>query len=171
MAAVKALRRFDRRSSFSTWLYRITTNVCIDELRRRRRRPLLGVSETRYETPAAVGPATESPFPAAAAYRASDRNVAAAEVTATKIEVDEALGALPMEFRVAVVLRDMCDLSYDEIATSLDIPVGTVRSRIARGRAAIAEMLEAETRVGRRTHRDENRRAGNDTELPSVQSP
>ena len=55
--------------------------------------------------------------------------------------VDDALAALPVEFRTAVVLRDVADLEYAEIATVLEIPVGTVRSRIARGRAALAAAL------------------------------
>ena len=53
--------------------------------------------------------------------------------------IDAALGGLPEEFRVAVVLRDVCDLDYAEIADTLDIPVGTVKSRIARGRSLLAE--------------------------------
>ena len=55
-----------------------------------------------------------------------------------RIDVDAALATLPEEFRVAVVLRDLCDLDYAEIAEVLDVPPGTVRSRISRGRAALA---------------------------------
>jgi len=55
--------------------------------------------------------------------------------------VDAALSSLPIEFRTAVVLRDLCDLTYEEIAHVLEVPVGTVRSRIARGRAALADLL------------------------------
>ena len=58
-----------------------------------------------------------------------------------RIEVDAALARLPYEFRVAVVLRDLCDLDYAEIARVLDIPPGTVRSRIARGRGQLADLL------------------------------
>ena len=53
------------------------------------------------------------------------------------------MSAIPVDFRVAVVLRDLCGLDYDEIAEICDIPGGTVRSRIARGRAALAVVLEA----------------------------
>ena len=60
---------------------------------------------------------------------------------ADRIEVDAALSRLPYEYRVAVVLRDLCDLDYAEIARILDIPPGTVRSRIARGRAQLADLL------------------------------
>jgi RNA polymerase sigma-70 factor (ECF subfamily) len=55
-----------------------------------------------------------------------------------RLTIDDALAALPDEFRVAVVLRDVCALDYAEIAEVLGIPPGTVRSRIARGRAAVA---------------------------------
>ena len=57
---------------------------------------------------------------------------------AARIDIDAALASLPVEFRTAVVLRDVCDLPYDEIAVILAVPVGTVRSRIARARSALA---------------------------------
>jgi RNA polymerase sigma-70 factor (ECF subfamily) len=63
------------------------------------------------------------------------------EGLAGRMEVDDALARLPWEFRVAVVLRDLCDLDYAEIARLLDIPPGTVRSRIARGRGQLADLL------------------------------
>jgi DNA-directed RNA polymerase specialized sigma24 family protein len=60
---------------------------------------------------------------------------------ADRLDVDAALGRLPVDFRAAVVLRDLCDLDYAEIARVLHIPVGTVRSRIARGRAQLADLV------------------------------
>ena len=92
-------------------------NACLDELRRRRRRPLVGLDDREPVAPVA----------------AVDSAVVA------RIDVDAALASLPPEFRAAVVLRDLCDLDYAEIAEVLDIPPGTVRSRIARGRAALAD--------------------------------
>ena len=62
-------------------------------------------------------------------------------MSSTGLAIDEALDELPEEFRVAVVLRDLCDLDYAEIAATLDIPVGTVKSRIARGRSLLAGRL------------------------------
>ena len=129
VAAVRALPRFDGRSSFGTWLYRITTNTCLDELRRRRRRPVVGLGGAEGEASGEAlprsggGPWHRDP----------------AEVVADRIDVDAALRALPEEFRVVVVLRDVADLPYDEIADILTIPIGTVRSRLARGRAALAD--------------------------------
>ncbi len=58
-----------------------------------------------------------------------------------RVDVDAALAALLPEFRLAVVLRDLCDLSYEEIAVVMEVPVGTVRSRIARGRGVLADLL------------------------------
>jgi RNA polymerase sigma-70 factor (ECF subfamily) len=60
----------------------------------------------------------------------------------TRLDVDAALATLPDEFRVAVVLRDLCDLDYAEIAEVLEVPPGTVRSRISRGRALLVEQLQ-----------------------------
>ena len=64
-----------------------------------------------------------------------------AEIAAARVDVDAALQQVPEEFRVAVVLRDLCDLDYAEIAEVLDVPPGTVRSRISRGRAILVERL------------------------------
>ena len=58
-----------------------------------------------------------------------------------RLDVDAALATLPADFRAAVALRDLAGLDYAEIATVLDIPIGTVRSRIARGRAALADHI------------------------------
>ena len=122
VALARGLGRFDGRSAFTTWAYRVTTNTCLDELRRRRRRPVPG-----------LGPAEE----AAAASAASDPS----DRVAVRLDVDAALAAIPPDFRAAVVLRDLCQLSYEEIAAVLEVPVGTVRSRIARGRAALLPLL------------------------------
>jgi RNA polymerase sigma-70 factor (ECF subfamily) len=119
VAMVRGLSRFDGRSRFSTWAYRVATNVCLDELRRRRRRP-----EPRDELPVRA--------PASAGIDAA---------VADRLDVDVALRSLPADFRAAVVLRDLCGLDYEEIATVLGIPPGTVRSRISRGRAAVADRL------------------------------
>jgi RNA polymerase sigma-70 factor, ECF subfamily len=117
IAIARRLDRFDGRSTFSTWAYRVTANACFDELRRRRRRPLAAVAEDAASS------------------------VDVAEAASVRLDVDAALTRLPIEYRAAVVLRDLCDLSYDEIAETLGIPAGTVRSRIARGRAQLAALL------------------------------
>ncbi|HEX2023098.1 MAG TPA: RNA polymerase sigma factor [Acidimicrobiales bacterium] len=123
VALVRGLPRFDGRSAFATWAYRVTTNTCLDELRRRRRRPPLRSMDDE------AGSLADDPSPRSAPD-VGDR-------VAARLDVDAALARLAPEFRTAVVLRDLCQLSYDEIAEVLDVPVGTVRSRIARGRAAL----------------------------------
>jgi len=121
IAIVAGLDRFDGRSSFPTWAYRVATNACLDQLRRRRRRPTHALDH--------------DPPPTASARPALDQQVV------DHLTLDHALSALPPEFRAAVVLRDVLGLDYAEIASVLDIPPGTVRSRIARGRRALADQL------------------------------
>jgi RNA polymerase sigma-70 factor (ECF subfamily) len=123
IAIVRGLPRFDGRSRLNTWIYRIATNAALDELRRRGRRPLLN----RYDTDDGAESGATQPSGEGAV---DDR-----------LAVDAALLRLPVEFRVAVVLRDLVDLEYADIAQIVGVPPGTVRSRIARGRALLAEML------------------------------
>jgi RNA polymerase sigma-70 factor (ECF subfamily) len=123
IAIARSLPRFDARSSFGTWSYRVATNAALDELRRRRRRPDPGLPDE---------------------WSSNVATLDAAEQVAARMDVDAAVASLPAEFRAPVVLRDFCGLSYDEIADVLEVPGGTVRSRIARGRAALAKMLAAE---------------------------
>ncbi len=124
VAIVRGLPRFDGRACFSTWAYRVATNACLDELRRRRRRPVVGLPERDGE-----------------ALEVADHRPGPADQVADRSEVDAALAELAPEFRAAVVLRDLCQLDYAEIAEVLEIPPGTVRSRIARGRAQLADHL------------------------------
>lgn len=121
IAIVRGLPRFDGRSRASTWMYRVTTNACLDELRRRRRRPADPLPEVE-------------PAPASGAPGVGDR-------VAARTDIDAALASLPPEFRAPVVLRDLIGHDYAEIAEILDLPPGTVRSRIARGRAGVARHL------------------------------
>ena len=71
----------------------------------------------------------------------ADEETDVATAVADRVTIDDAMAALPLDFRAAVVLRDLCGLDYGEIAEVLSIPPGTVRSRIARGRAALADQL------------------------------
>ena len=121
VAIARGIRRFDGRSAFSTWAYRVATNAALDELRRRKRRPLVAV-DALPDTAVAGGE----------------------ERVDARLDVDAALERVPEEFRVAVVLRDLADLDYAEIAAVLDVPVGTVKSRVARGRAALRAELSGD---------------------------
>jgi RNA polymerase sigma-70 factor (ECF subfamily) len=115
LAICRGIGRFDGRSSFGTWIYRVTTNACLDELRRKSRRPIAMDADTMPAKTVPDGFAGD---------------------IADRLEIDAALAQLSPEFRAAVVLRDLCQLDYDEIAEVLAIPPGTVRSRIARGPGA-----------------------------------
>jgi len=134
IAVVRSLAKFDGRSSFGTWVYRIATNASLDELRRRRRRP-------------ALADATELPEDHDA-HLADPNGGQRITTIDDRLELDAALRQVAEEFRVPLVLRDVGDLDYAEIATILDIPVGTVKSRIARGRAALGRILDAGNRPG-----------------------
>jgi RNA polymerase sigma-70 factor (ECF subfamily) len=136
IAIVRGLAGYDGRSSFSTWAYRVATNAALDELRRRRRRPAPGLSET----PDAATSADRF----TARFLAGEPWIDPADTVSARLDVDAALQQIPEDQRAAVVLRDLLDLDYAQIADVLSIPVGTVRSRIARGRAAIASLLEPE---------------------------
>ena len=117
---VRRIDRFDGRSKFTTWMHRVVTNACLDELRRRGRRPV-------------PSPVEEQPLATV------DRPVA--DSVSDRLDIDAALAQVPEVFRVPVVLCDQLGLSYEEIAQQLDLAPGTVRSRISRGRRRLAELL------------------------------
>jgi RNA polymerase sigma-70 factor (ECF subfamily) len=124
---VRNLPRFDGRSSFGTWAYRIATNAALDELRKRDRRPGLAAVDE----------------PVDAVDTRAGRRV---EDVTDRLLLDDALATLSEDLRTAVVLRDVADLDYPEIAELLDVPIGTVKSRISRGRTALADALRLRLR-------------------------
>ena len=121
LAMIRKLDGFRGEAAFTTWLYRIAMNVCYDHLRRAKRRPVLRRDE-------------DAPAPEPALDDHADAVAGAHDVAA-------ALAQVPEDFRVAIVLADVHDLPYDEIAKVLDLPVGTVKSRVHRGRIALAKAL------------------------------
>jgi RNA polymerase sigma-70 factor (ECF subfamily) len=157
IAIARGLGRFDGRSAFSTWCFRVATNSALDELRRRRRRPVVVPDRLRDDGDPLLGDA--NPGQDREAGRITDR-----------IAVEEALLRLPEDQRVAVVLRDIADLDYAAIGDVLDVPIGTVRSRIFRGREALAVLLSdrgsSETAVART-----KRNAGPDSAVKAVDAP
>jgi RNA polymerase sigma-70 factor (ECF subfamily) len=112
--------------SFEGWLWRITRNAFLDDVRRRQRRPTTPLPED--DRSALIG-STPDPEEVLAQSRLSD-------------EVQAALLRLPYEFREAVVMCDIVGLTYEEIAAAAGIPVGTVRSRIHRGRTMLKKALQ-----------------------------
>jgi RNA polymerase sigma-70 factor (ECF subfamily) len=132
-ACVAALRSFGtlRGDNVGAWLRRITANRAVDELRRRKR---LGPSLDDTDSGGApLAERLEAAGPAAPDL---------AESAAFREDLRAALDDLPDAYRVAFVLREGEELSYEEIATMLGVPIGTVRSRISRARAALADRLK-----------------------------
>ena len=114
--AFRFLTRYRGDSKFSTWLFSIARNCALDELRRagRRRKTRDRLESERPPAPSEIG---------------------------TGIEVREALGGLTLELRESVVLIDMFGCSYDEVGRILELPSGTVKSRVHRARKALLEVL------------------------------
>jgi RNA polymerase sigma-70 factor (ECF subfamily) len=132
LTVYRGLQRFEARSRFGTWLYRVTVNRCRDELRRRgsrkHRQPYS--LDAAAEDDRALEPRSNDPAPAERAVAAETQRL-----------VEEAISRLPGDAREVLVLRDTEDLSYDEIAEIIEVPVGTVRSRLNRARTLLRERL------------------------------
>ena len=111
--------------SFEGWLWRITRNAFLDEIRKKKRRPTAPLPEEVDRWDKAT---SESADEAYARVSLGD-------------DIQKALLELPIEFREAVILCDVVGLSYEEIAHAASVPIGTVRSRIHRGRKLMKEML------------------------------
>jgi len=123
----KALHTFDRRANFQTWLISISRNLCIDHYRsvRKERETMARDVDASLLTPPA-----------------KDRSpLGELEQVDLRKRIREALAELPPTLREAVVLRDLQEFSYQEIATQLRLPEGTVKSRINRGRLELARQL------------------------------
>jgi len=118
LSIARRVQTFDGRARFSTWCYRVATNAALDEARRRSRRPQ---------------PVEQLPERAT-----GDRT---ADGVVDRLDVDAALSQLSPDYRAAVALRDLVGMDYAEISEVLGVPPGTVRSRISRGRAALADAL------------------------------
>ncbi|MCX7053829.1 MAG: RNA polymerase sigma factor RpoE [Proteobacteria bacterium] len=130
--AYRALGSFRGDSAFYTWLYRIAVNTARNSIASRQRRPLdyeVELSESEQNNVAARLKHDDTP----------EATVLSEEIRQT---VNEAIGQLPEDLRTAIVLREIEGLSYEEIATAMDCPVGTVRSRIFRAREAIDRALK-----------------------------
>jgi len=127
---LRKLHTFRGESKFSTWLYSVASNVCRDSLRRRK--PLLSLSESPFleETVAAQNRAFSDDSP--------EDSVERKEIRA---EVKKCIAGLPLEYRLVIVLHDIQGLSYNEIAEALKISIGTVKSRLSRGRMRLAKKL------------------------------
>jgi len=124
LTAFRKLSSYRGEAAFTTWMHRVTLNACHDLMRKRGRAPLL-----------ALDPNVEPPAPPAPDH---------AETSAGAIDVRRALAEIPEDFRAVLVLHDVQDLAYEQIAQALDLPLGTVKSRLHRGRVALARIMTGE---------------------------
>jgi RNA polymerase sigma-70 factor (ECF subfamily) len=124
----KSLDTFDRRANFQTWLISVSRNLCIDHYR--------SVRKERETVNRDIDPAELAPV-------SSDKSAYAMLETRDRVQMlREALDKLPPTLRTAVMLRDIQEFSYQEIATKLKLPEGTVKSRINRGRTELARQIQ-----------------------------
>lgn len=149
LAAWRGLPAFRGEAGFSTWLYRLTTNAAIDHLRRaRRERGTLSLDDGALGLDAVDG----GELPQEHAERQELRSA-----------VEQGLARLGADHRQVLVLRELRQLSYEEIARELDVDLGTVKSRISRARSALRKiLLESGNLSGclPSNHTETNRRGG-----------
>ena len=133
VSAFRAIRQF-RGGSFRAWILRIVTNACYDELRRKKRRQEDSLDDLLMEDPDH------------SAIMASDQEMPEERVMRRELgaSLQRGLNALPDEQRTAVVLSDVQGFSYEEIAQIMGVALGTVKSRISRGRSALREYLSGQ---------------------------
>jgi RNA polymerase sigma-70 factor (ECF subfamily) len=124
LTALRKLSSFRGEAAFTTWMHRVTVNACYDLLRKRRRAPLLDRGQDERER----GP---EPPPAPDHAESSDLS----------IDVQRALLEVPEDFRTVMILHDVQDLPYEQVAAIVGVPVGTVKSRLHRGRVALARAM------------------------------
>jgi RNA polymerase sigma-70 factor (ECF subfamily) len=129
--AYEKLPQFRLESSFTTWIYRVATNICLDQLRRGRRAPLTGeLSSADDDNPGVRDVPNGSAGPD---VRAEQREQA--------VLVHGALQRLAADHRAIIVLFDLQGLSYQDVVEALGIPLGTVKSRLNRARLALRDEL------------------------------
>lgn len=149
-AFIRAWRRIDsfKGGRFQSWLFTIVANLSRDELRRRARRPQTSLDAARDDPDrASLDPVDDSPSPQANAETGDLRGV-----------LERALQQLPDDWREIVVLSDVQDLAYDEIARITELPLGTVKSRLSRARGRLRDILRESGELETTPDRSEVRR-------------
>jgi RNA polymerase sigma-70 factor (ECF subfamily) len=140
LRAYRGLARFEGEIRFGVWLHKIAMNACISEYRKRRTLKRGARRTISLDAPLQAGRSDGDDLHIEPASREVDPGERANQIE-FKARVREAVAQLPDEFRDAVVLRDVQDLSYEEIGEVLELPPGTVRSRIHRGRLLLQDIL------------------------------
>lgn len=133
----RAMGAFKGQSALTTWIYRITMNTCLDELRKRKTHRATSL-DTLVES--GWSPTDNGDTPEEHGLRVEKQNA-----------LNEAIQSLPDDMRAAIILRDVKGYSYEEIATTLDANVGTIKSRISRGREKLREILSKQPELFGRT--------------------
>lgn len=133
ISAFRSITSF-RGGSFKAWLMRTVTNACYDELRRKKRRPT-----TPLEPELDDGDEMDSPRWLADPNFTPEQ---AAEADEVEHAIQHCLDALPTDFRAVVVLADIQGMDYTEVAASVRVPLGTIKSRLARARLRLRECLQ-----------------------------
>ena len=126
----KGIESFKEQASFTTWLYRITTNVCSDILRKRQKSSNVLSINQEYEDNKDIELADTAPTPEESM-----------EIGERQKAVRDAISSLREEYRIVITLCDIEGMSYDEIAQVLKVPPGTVKSRINRARNSLKKIL------------------------------
>jgi RNA polymerase sigma-70 factor (ECF subfamily) len=134
--AYYALHSYKPQYKFSTWLFKIATNLCINHLKKRNR--LVHVDDYQDQEGQSIWAIPDPDTHHSPAIMAERREL--------QRDIQEAINQLPSAFRIVVILRHLHDLSYQEIADVTDLPIGTVKSRLGRGRSRLALLLQG--RVG-----------------------
>ncbi|MDD4297974.1 MAG: sigma-70 family RNA polymerase sigma factor [Ruminiclostridium sp.] len=132
-----AIKKFRGDSSFATWLYRITMNVCTDFLRKRNKATVVSIEQSVYENQQTTMQLTDDePGP----DEISEKNQ-------LKKLVKEAMELLPPEHREVLILRDLLDMTYKDIANTLSINEGTIKSRINRARENLKKVITSRSEL------------------------
>lgn len=128
------IKNFKEESSFSTWIFRITKNVCLDELRKRKNKHIISLDEEIKLNDGEVVRQIESK---------DDTPEMLAEKKEIRELINNAIDDLSAEHRIVIILRDIQGFSYEDISKIIECPEGTVKSRINRARKALKQKLKS----------------------------
>ena len=134
-ALIKAYLNFDKfdgKSQFSTWLYRVTTNSCLDQIKKNKKIPLTSLDSEIETNEGSTVREIES------RGKTPEQELESKELSK---EINECIKQLPAKHRTVIILRDINGMAYEEIAKTLNCSVGTVKSRVNRARSALKKLL------------------------------